>query len=152
MATGGRSFKTNFGQEVASNSLLSELSSPSNLQQKQTRGRITDIRMPGEAQPKEGAGILVQIAFDDSTYQSSNWFPLMGDYSQISSSLGNRQSVIKARPRVMVTFPVTRITDGYATLICDNTEEGKYENHLKNRSNNFISIISGLAFNTKCPG
>jgi hypothetical protein len=152
MATGGRTFKTNFGQEVGSNSLISELTSPSNLQQKQTRGRITDIRMPGEAQPKEGAGILVQIAFDDSTYQSSNWFPLMGDYGQISSSLGNREAVVRARPRVMITFPVTRIRDGYATLICDNTEESKYQNHLKNRSNNFISIISGLAFNTKCPG
>jgi hypothetical protein len=152
MATAGRSFKTNFGQEVASNSLISEMNSPANLQQKQTRGTITDIRMPGEAQPREGSGILIQIAFDDSNYQSATWFPLMGDYSQISSSLGNREAIIKAKPRVMITFPITRITDGYATLICDNTEEEKYQNHLKNRSNSFINIISGLAFNTKCPG
>lgn len=152
MTTLGRAAKTNFGQEVNSNSTVSELTSPGNLQQKQAKGYITDIRMPGEAQAREGAGILVRVAFDEQVYNSSIWFPLMGDYGSITSNLGNRESVRKSRPRVIVTFPITKISDGYASLICDNTEEVKYTGHLKNRTNSFINVISGLAFNTKCPG
>jgi hypothetical protein len=145
--------KTNFGQEVNSNSNSASINEPGNIQIKETYGAIVDIRLPGEGILKEGKGVLVRIVFDDPVYSNARqWFPLVDSYESILSSVGNAESVKKSRPRVKVTFPIARFSDAYATLICDNSQEMTFKGYMRNRSNSFVSVISGLAYGTKCPG
>lgn len=152
MSGTGRAAKTNLGNELQRQEFLTGAGNPNLDDIRQAVGTITDIRMPGEFSKREGAGILVRIEFDLPVYQTDAWLPLKDSYHMVRSLIGNREAVLKNPPRVMFTFHISRLEEGYAELICDNKQELAFESYERNPSSVFVNIITGLAGGVRAPG
>lgn len=148
----GQASKTNLGQVIRKSEHNVNAGSPSLETQRIIAGTITDIRMPGEFNRRQGSGILVRIEFDDVVYNTNAWLFLKEDYNFIRSTIGNRISFLKNPVRVIYYFHPTSFEDGYAEIICDNKQELLYNSYERNPTSMFINIIGGLGSNSKAPG
>lgn len=152
MSGTGRAPKTNLGSELQKQEFNRDAGNPNLDDVRQAVGTIIDIRMPGEYNRRQGSGILVRILFDLSEYQTDVWFPLKDSYELVRSTIGNRVAVLKNPPRVMITFHISRLEDGYAELICDNKQESSFSSYERNPSSVYVNILSGLAGGVIAPG
>lgn len=152
MTGAGKASKTNLGVEIHRHEFNVDAGNPGVDSVRQAVGVVEDIRMPGEFLPKRGSGILVRINFDLVEYASDTWFPLIDDYNVVRSTIGNRIAILKNPPRVMVTFHVSRLEDGYAQLICDNKQELAFSKYERNPSSVYVNVITGLAGGVRAPG
>lgn len=148
----GRAPKTNLGGELHKSGFSIDSGNPSLDSTKQATATVSDIRMPGEFYNREGSGILVRLEFDEVDYRTDAWIPLKNSYEQVRGLFGNRAAILKNPPRVMVTFHVSRVEDGYAELICDNKQEASFSSYERNPSALYVNILTGLAGGVRAPG
>ena len=148
----GRAPKTNLGGELHRSGFNVDAGNPNLDDVREATATVSDIRMPGEFYNREGSGILVRLEFDEKEYSTDAWIPLRNSYQQVRSLFGNRQAILKNPPRVVVTFHVSRLEDGYAELICDNKQEASFSSYERNPSALYVNILTGLAGGVRAPG
>jgi hypothetical protein len=145
--------KTNLGTKVFKQEDHINSGSPNLYNHNETLGSIIDIRFPKQNADDKGSGVQVRVAFDTFDLLSEKaWVTLENEYSQILSSIGNRDAVLALRPRVIFKYQPINPTKGTAKLICDNTQERSFDYYQNNKSNNIVGIFSCMANNFKPPG
>lgn len=147
----GKVSKTNSGTQIETATSAVSAGSPNLSKEISLTGEISDIRL---ADPLNGgsAGVFIKISFDKSEFNSNRWFKIRNGYEEIMATYGDRNAILKSKPRILYRCKQQRFFDGVAEIISDNRDEFKYLNYPKNKSNSFVTCIGGLISGAKYIG
>lgn len=113
-------------------------------------GVVKDIRFPDIDNGRNGLQII--IGFDNPKLGTPPyWFALGEDAGTILASVGNRDAILLAPPRVAYTYHPTNFHQGLAKIVCDNST-GTYSKYQNNASNNVVAPVAALASGGSPPG
>ncbi|NDB81153.1 MAG: hypothetical protein EB127_00165 [Alphaproteobacteria bacterium] len=142
--------KTNTGVDFFKGIEHRNQGSPDLRTKKTVLGTIRDIRFPDTETGRNGLQVI--ITFDDTKMGTPPfWFSLAEDAGMILSSVGNRDAVVAAPPRVSYTYHATSFYQGIAKIVCDNSY-GTYSKYQNNQSNNVVGPVSNLGNGGSPPG
>jgi hypothetical protein len=142
--------KTNTGVDFFKNIEHKNQGSPDLRSKRSELGTIKDIKFPDTEKGRNGLQII--IAFDNQKLGTPLfWFSLAEDAGMILSSVGNREAVLLAPPRVSYTYHPTSFYQGIAKIVCDNSY-GTYTKYQNNQSNNVVAPVAALASGGSPPG
>jgi len=141
--------KTNFGHQWHKQKQSHNTGYPNIDKEKTIIGTVIDIAYPSGG--PAGEGVQVKIVFDNRGY-IDKWFTLKDSYEYCLATIGNGDAVRSLKPRVQYTYKNIDYLNGIASIICDNTQEEKYKQYEKSKSNNIGGSLSALSRNYKPPG
>jgi hypothetical protein len=142
--------KTNTGVDFFKGIEHRNQGSPDLRSKRSELGVVKDIRFPDIDKGRNGLQII--IGFDNPKLGTPPyWFALGEDAGTILASVGNRDAVLLAPPRVAYTYHPTNFHQGLAKIVCDNST-GTYSKYQNNASNNVVAPVAALAGGGSPPG
>lgn len=135
--------KTNTGVDFFKGIEHKNQGSPDLRSKRAELGTIRDIKFPDTEKGRNGLQVI--ISFDNQKLGTpSYWFALGEDAGNILATVGNREAVLLAPPRVVYSYHPTNFHSGIAKIVCDNSY-GTYSKYQNNPSINAVGPMSTLA-------
>ena len=142
--------KTNTGVDFFKGIEHKNQGSPDLRSKRSETGTVKDIRFPDIDKGRNGLQII--IGFDNPKLGTPPyWFALGEDAGTMLASIGNREAVLLAPPRVAYSYHPTNFHQGIAKIVCDNSS-GTYSQYQNNASNNIVAPVVALAAGASPPG
>jgi hypothetical protein len=142
--------KTNTGVDFFKGIEHKNQGSPDLRSKRSELGVVKDIRFPDIDKGRNGLQII--IGFDNPKLGTPPyWFALGEDAGTMLASIGNRDAVLLAPPRVAYSYHPTNFHQGIAKIVCDNSS-GTYSKYQNNQSNNVVAPVATLAGGGSPPG